>query len=41
MKNVSISVSDLKTVVEALETGGITMADILVLINKKEDNQNN
>ncbi len=39
MKNVSISVSDLKTVVEALETGGITMADILVLINKKENNQ--
>lgn len=39
MKKVSISVSDLKTVVEALETGEITMADILALINKKEDNQ--
>lgn len=37
---VSILVSDLKTVVEALETGKITMADILALINnKKEDNQ--
>ena len=39
MKKVSISVSDLKTVVEALETGEISMADILALINKKEDNQ--
>jgi hypothetical protein len=38
MKKVSISVSDLKTVVEALETGEITIADILALINKK-DNQ--
>jgi hypothetical protein len=38
MKKVSISVSDLKTVVDALETGEITMTDILLLINK-QDNQ--
>ena len=39
METVSISVSDLKTVVEALETGAITMENILTLIDKKEDDQ--
>jgi len=37
MKKVSISESDLKIVVEALETGKISMADILFLINNKDD----